>query len=493
MLGVGAVTFPGAGKVMDGVNALHLDASMPRDPVEGPDTVKVDNAVVSPRIALSTDGLPSEAPTQTREAVPSGAPHDPAISRFEIGDKLKIVVYERIDDVQQDKWGRNGDSGFIQRPEFSGEPTVEADGTITLPLLGQFPVDDRSAHALEQALAASFQQLTRHPGLVTIVSVERPPVYVLGPVKNPGTYKFTPGMTVLHAVALAGGFTVQITEPWKQLEVAKAAGNRRTSLQLLPKLLARISVLKAERDGAIPQVSPDLLNLVGPDVGEALIAREVQQRSGIAAARAAQRDALAASLAMAQQEIQRISKLQQPLDALIALRKERAEAMKNLAEKGQIGREMVIQAQGDLMDAQQRRQDVASQLSLTAQRVLTAAQQEIARFDTDTRASLESQITVLDQQISTTDGDAATSLDVLSTLQPVGYAQRAGTEQTHYVIVRRSVNGPAELAATGLTLLRPGDLVKLDLAPPDKTNENSAGSTAGQPASSPILVQDGPP
>jgi protein involved in polysaccharide export with SLBB domain len=492
VLGVSAVAFPGAGKITDGVSALHLDVSEPRDPNDDQIKAKADNAVFDPRSALSTEGLPSEAPTQTPEAAPpSDAPHDPAASLFEVGDKLKIVVYERIESGQEDKWGRNGDSGFVQRPEFSGEPTVESDGTITLALLGQFPVADRSAQALEQALAASFQQLTRHPGLVTIVSVERPPVYVLGPVKTPGTYKFMPGMTVLHAVALAGGFTVQAAEPWQQLEAAKAAGNRRTSLQLLPKLLARIAVLKGERDGAIPQVSPDLLQLAGADVGQALIAREVQQRSGIAAARAAQRDALSASLAMAQQEIQRISKLQQPLDALIALRRERAEAMKSLAEKGQIGRAMVIQAQGDLMDAQQRRQDVASQLSLTAQRVLTTAQQEIARFEADTRASLESQISFLDQQIGTADGDAATSLDILSTLQP-RYAQGATTKQVHYVVVRRSANGPVEIAATGLTSLRPGDLVKLDLATSNSGDENSPGAAAGQPASSPILVQDGP-
>lgn len=479
---------------MDGMTALDLEVSKPRHPNDEPNKAKADSAVVGPRIALSTDGLPSEVPSPQLldAAAPSDAPHDLAASRFEIGDKLKIVVYERIDDAQADKWGRNGDSGFIQRPEFSGEPTVEADGTITLALLGQFPVVDRSAQALEQVLAASFQQLTRHPGLVTIVSVERPPVYVLGPVKNPGPYKFMPGMTVFHAVALAGGFTVQIAEPWKQLEAAKAVGNRRTSLQLLPKLLARLAALKAERDGTTPQVSPDLLALTGADVGEALIAREVEQRSGIAAARAAQRDALSASLAMAQQEIQRISKLQQPLDALIALRKERADAMKGLAEKGQIGRAMVIQAQGDLMDAQQRRQDVSSQLSLTAQRVLTTAQQEIARFEADARTSLDSQITTLEQQVSTTAGDAATSLDVLATLQPVVFAPRAGPDQIQYVVVRRGADGPVELAATGLTSLRPGDLVKLDLTTADSGDENSAGTKAGQPASSPILVQDGP-
>jgi hypothetical protein len=299
-------------------------------------------------------------------------------------------------------------------------------------------------------------------------------------------------MTVLHAIALAGGFTAQTAEPWRQLEAVKAAGNRRTSLQILPRLLARLAVLRAERDGGTPEAPADLVKLTGADVGEALIAVEIDRRSGIAAARAAQKNALYASVAMAQQEIQRISKLQQPLDALIALRSERAEAMKRLAAKGQIGRELVIQAEGDLMDAQQRRQDLSSQLALTAQRVLAAAQQEIARFEADARAGLDSQISAIEQQINTSAGDAATSLDVLSALQPAGYSHRAGAEQDRYVVVRRSPKGSVELAATGLTPLLPGDLVKLDVGPADGENDAAAGSAAAvEPLDAPVPVEDG--
>jgi len=493
LLGVGAVAFPGAGRILDSARVWHLDVSGPTNPAVGAKQANVDNADLEHAPAPTPETRPSSALAQF-EATPTKPAHEPSGAPFEIGDKLKIVLYERIDDVQQDKWGRNGDSGFIQRPEFSGEPTIEADGMIALALLGQFPAADRSALSLQEDLAAAFHRLTSRPGLVTIVSVERPPVYVLGPVKNPGPYKFAPGMTVLHAIALAGGFTVQANEPWRQLEAVKAAGSRRASLQLLPKLLARLAVLKAERDGGTPEASADLLRLTGPDVGEALIAQEIEHRRGIAAARTAQRNALAASLEMAQQEVQRISKLQQPIDALIALRSERAEAMKTMAKKGQIGRELVIQAQGDLMDAQQRKQDMSSQLALTAQRVLTSSQQEIARFEADARTGLDSQISALEQQIGTTSGDAATSFDVLSTLQPAGYSPQAGAEPAQYVVVRRGANGPMELPATGLTSLRPGDLVKLDQSSPrDDENGSAPGGVASESTDAPILVQDSPP
>lgn len=39
-----------------------------------------------------------------------------------------------------------------------------------------------------------------------LANVPDPQVYVLGNVKTGGAFAFTPGMTVLHALALAGGF-----------------------------------------------------------------------------------------------------------------------------------------------------------------------------------------------------------------------------------------------------------------------------------------------
>ncbi|TIU60966.1 MAG: exopolysaccharide biosynthesis protein, partial [Mesorhizobium sp.] len=64
----------------------------------------------------------------------------------------------------------------------------------------------------------TFNQLLGRKGLVNILSLERSPIYVLGPVRNPGSFKYAPGMTILHAVALAGGLNQSSSEPWQQIE-----------------------------------------------------------------------------------------------------------------------------------------------------------------------------------------------------------------------------------------------------------------------------------
>jgi hypothetical protein len=195
---------------------------------------------------------------------------------------------------------------------------------------------------------------------------------------------------------------------------------------------------------------------------------------------------------MAKKNLQQLAKLQQPLDELIALRKERADSMKRLAQKGTIGREVLIQAQGDLTDAMQRRQEASNQLANTAQHDLTAAQQDIARFEADTKTTLQNEITALDQQITTMDGDAATNLDVLNVLQPVSYTQRADAGQTQYKVVRLTSRGPVEITASGLSALQPGDLVKIEFQDVQNSNESPPSSASTQPSST-ILIGDSPP
>jgi hypothetical protein len=54
-------------------------------------------------------------------------------------------------------------------------------------------------------LAVSFTAVIGRSANIDVKIFDRSPIYVVGPVKNPGAYKYAPGMIVLHAIALAGG------------------------------------------------------------------------------------------------------------------------------------------------------------------------------------------------------------------------------------------------------------------------------------------------
>ena len=51
----------------------------------------------------------------------------------------------------------------------------------------------------------------RNPSVAVEVIAYRP-IYVLGEVNKPGQYAYQPGMTVVTAVAVAGGFTYRAVE-----------------------------------------------------------------------------------------------------------------------------------------------------------------------------------------------------------------------------------------------------------------------------------------
>ena len=91
-----------------------------------------------------------------------------------------------------------------------------------MPLLGAVPVRGKSTDELEETIEAELAKgLLRDPSVS--VQVERfRPFYILGEVKQPGQYPYVPGMTVLAAVAIAGGFTFRAEDDY--VAITRQAG-----------------------------------------------------------------------------------------------------------------------------------------------------------------------------------------------------------------------------------------------------------------------------
>lgn len=95
---------------------------------------------------------------------------------------------------------------FVHKELSTTNLIVRSDGRITLPYVGDVAASGLRPMELDSTLTVLFSEVLRDPNLSVIV---REPaeklVYVLGQVKQPGRFEFEVRVSVLQALALAGG------------------------------------------------------------------------------------------------------------------------------------------------------------------------------------------------------------------------------------------------------------------------------------------------
>ena len=83
---------------------------------------------------------------------------------------------------------------------------VRPDGKISLPLLGEFDAAGATARQLEEKIRKQLETIVTNPQVTVIVQDIRSQKFsITGEVMRPGTYPLSSQMTLLDAVALAGG------------------------------------------------------------------------------------------------------------------------------------------------------------------------------------------------------------------------------------------------------------------------------------------------
>jgi len=99
--------------------------------------------------------------------------------------------------------------------QLTGEFSVDDQGKIALPLLGTVQAAGYTPADLGKHIAAGLDQtgVTRNASVAVQVLAYRP-IFVLGEVAKPGQYPYQPGMTMLTAAAVAGGFTYRAVQDY---------------------------------------------------------------------------------------------------------------------------------------------------------------------------------------------------------------------------------------------------------------------------------------
>lgn len=103
------------------------------------------------------------------------------------GDKVRVTVFNEKD--------------------LSGDFDVSDQGLIALPLIGQVQVAGHTISDVESLITQKYGKDYLVDPHVTVEVLNYRPFFILGEVKNPGSYPYVSGMTVVNAVALAGGYT----------------------------------------------------------------------------------------------------------------------------------------------------------------------------------------------------------------------------------------------------------------------------------------------
>ncbi len=97
-------------------------------------------------------------------------------------------------------------------PDITGEYEVDNNGNVSIPLAGHIRSAGLTTRQLERAIASALSKgIVRDPRVNVEVALYRP-YYILGEVKKGGEYPYRLGLTVMDAVASAGGFTYRANE-----------------------------------------------------------------------------------------------------------------------------------------------------------------------------------------------------------------------------------------------------------------------------------------
>lgn len=148
----------------------------------------------------------AQAPNQSQNQPTVTQGDAQAAYRLGSGDEIRVTVFGHKD--------------------LSGDFAVDGSGYVALPLVGNVRAGGLALRDFERNIIRALKpDYLKNPRVSAEVLNYRP-FYIIGEVKKPGSYPFVNGMSVVNAVALAGGYTYRARE--NRLLIIRADDTSRT-------------------------------------------------------------------------------------------------------------------------------------------------------------------------------------------------------------------------------------------------------------------------
>ncbi|GAB4072709.1 polysaccharide biosynthesis/export family protein [Ancylobacter sonchi] len=392
-------------------------------------------------------------------------------------DKIRLKVLE---------WRATQDEIFEWTP-MAGEFSINPEGRLNLPLIGTVEAAGRTSSEIGREIGEGLQQLmglVEAPRVAVEVSEFRP-FYATGDVMRPGPYPYRPKLTVLQAIAIAGGIQRPADAGLLRLGRDVIAGQGELILlgQERDALRARLGRLQSELDGLDNVSFPAEVMKRGDDSRILLLIRQERQIFvGRREAMVAQTNALVQLKSFLEKEAQTLQGQIAAQDRQMTLVNQELQAITGLVEKGyavssrQLGLERTIaQIQGD---------------KLRLETELLRVRQDASRADISMIDLKNTRTNELTAELRTTQAKLDDTLQKIKTAQQLLY--EAGVSAPHryiersrslrlepsYVIVRGSGAELSEMDATETTPIEPGDTLKVGLPLPEEPGDPALSGEA---------------
>ena len=366
------------------------------------------------------------------------------------GDKLRISIYH---------W-----------ETISGTYAVGLSDTISIPLVGDITVRGLGTKQVGDIISDRLQKkmsLTDTPS-TSVEVVQFRSFYIIGDVEKPGDYPFRPGMVVLNALAIAGGF-YRPTEATTRVsrELISSSGDLAGDDTKLISLYLRRSRLQAELEGKLVVVMPAELGKSGdaPSYLKAL-GEEQTILNNRATAVHQETTALDRLVELLTQEIStrqlQGTAVDEELNGLVAEAK---------SVRDQVGRgvsTLTRQSTLDVTVADVKRTKYEIQTDiLRAKQSISEASQKKDRILSDFRNTVLSDLKDTSAKIDDTANHRETSQRMVRAVSMMSAqarreAPRSSGEGSLFKIIRLGSHGLAEVPANDLDSMEPGDIVKVD-------------------------------
>lgn len=391
---------------------------------------------------------------------PLFAQETPVAYRLGPGDKLRVSVHE---------W-RAARNELFEWSAPKGEFTVDGGGNLSLPVAGSVRASTLTvaelANVISDQLKAKLGLVQAPQAAVEIVTFR--PFFILGFVNQPGEYPFRPGMNVLQAISIAGGFyRIGDTQNARfERESISTMGEIRVLEAERLALLAQRARLQAELEQAEVITFPDeLTRRSGAAVARML--REEQllfdsRRQGLRS----QIEALEQGKSLVKKEITSLRAKDTTQERQLKLAKKDLENVNSLVSKGLAIAARQLALEQTLAQIESARQDLTLSI-IRAEQEINRAERQALDMQNNRRNDILAELRKTQSRISELQErtDTARQLAYESeVLAPKLMEQKTEDDlaQPTFNIIRSGAEGPVEIAATPTDLIKPGDIVTVE-------------------------------